>query len=393
MKSIAAALGLALLCSACGPATPAPDADWPEGALLSARTETLRSLLEGLAKQPTTPLGRSARAWLSALPDCPEVEAQAPSGKLADLPAALRCAGEVSGTAGMSGFRAWRGADALALALPVHTASRLRLRGRERDRDLVVDVAWPEAPTSGLLGSLLPGDEPAGPSVLAHRHAVVHAQARAEGPLDLATLAPEGSQGDQLFRLRSELFGAAVLDGRWELALYPPNDGQSMPQAVVALGIGLEALAERALDAFISELETTWHLTRTSARFGDASGACLLELTVLPDFAPCAVATRGAVLVGWNGASLRTALAGPPTGSGESVPGRLTLDLDALRATDERLALGNAAGEDIATVDWPWQRVRVDARRRAGELAVQLELVAPAATASHGTAASGVPAS
>ena len=372
MKSTAAALGLALLCAGCGPATPAPDADWPAGALLSARTETLRSVLEGLAQQETTPLGQTARAWLASLPACPEVEAEAHGGGFSSLPAALRCA---TPDASDAPFRRWRGDADVALALPLGEGPRLRLRAHERDDGLALAVAWPDAPATGWLGSLLPGDAPAGPSVLAAAGTVLHARARASGPLDLAAFADEGSQGDQLFRLRSELFGKAVLDGHWELALYPPAKGRAMPGAVLALGVTLESLAERALDGFIGELETTWTLSRTPTAFGDAMGACLLELTVLPEFAPCAVTTRDSVLVGWNAASLRTALAEHGAEAGGPTPGRATLDFDRLRDTDEHLASRHAEADAVAPVPWPWQRLQLDARRETNTLAVEIELL------------------
>jgi hypothetical protein len=381
MKSMAAALGLAVWvgCVGCGAGAPAPDADWPAGALLSARTESLRAVFEGLAQQPSTPLGRNARAWLAALPACPEVEAHAPTGELAALRDALRC---VDGGSVQTDFRAWRGDDDLALAVPLGDASRLRIRGREQEDDLVLDVAWPDAPSDGLLGSLLPGDEDAGPPLLAGTAPVIHARARGHAPLDLGALTPEGSQGDQLFRLRSELFGAAVLDGTWELAVYPPADGQAMPQLALALGVGMETIAQRALDEFIGELERAWGLQRTPTAFGEAAGSCLLDVPLLPDFAPCAVTTRAAVVVGWNRASVGTALAGASAAALGGTPGRLAIDLDRLHAADEALALGIAAGEDIATVGWPWRRVVVEARRDADELALAIALVGAKASDS-----------
>jgi len=383
MKSIAAAIaiafGLGVQCAGCGATDSAPDADWPAGALLSARTETLRGLLTGLGRQQATPLGRTARAWLAALPDCPEVEAHAPSGGPGTLASALQC---VADAPTMPGFRAWRGDADLALAIPLGEASRLRLRGHAKSDDLLFDVAWPDAPGEGLLGSLLPGGDAAGPAVLARTNPVIHARARGHAPLDLGALTPEGSQGDQLFRLRSELFGAAVLDGSWELAVYPPAAGQSMPQVALALGVGLEAIAHRALDGFIGELEQTWELRRTPTPFGEAAGFCLLELAVLPDFAPCALATRSAVIVGWNGASVHTALAEPTAQDSGETPGRLAIDLDRLRATDEALALGNAAGETVGTVDWPWHRVVVEGRRAADQLELSIALVGPETSGS-----------
>jgi hypothetical protein len=383
MKSIAAAIAIAFglggLCAGCGAANSVPDADWPAGALLSARTETLRGVLAGLGRQETTPLGRTARAWLAALPDCPEVEAHAPGGDFTALPSALQC---VADAPARPGFRAWRGEAELALAVPLGDASRLRLRGHESGDGLTLDVAWPDAPGEGLLGSLLPGDHAAGPAVLARTNPVIHARARGHAPLDLGALAPEGSQGDQLFRLRSELFGTAVLDGSWELAVYPPAAGQSMPQVALALGVGMEAIARRALDGFIGELEQTWELRRTPAAFGEAAGSCLLELALLPDFAPCAVTTRSAVIVGWNGASVRAALAEPTAQDTGGTPGRLAIDLDRLRATDEALGLGNAAAETVGTIGWPWQRVVVEGRRAADELELSIALVGPKTSGS-----------
>src|SRR5262249_62039452 len=149
-----------------------------------------------------------------------------------------------------------------------------------------------------------------------------------EGGIDLPALVASGGQGEALFALKSRLFGAAILDGTWELALYLPGEGEPLPRAALALGTRERAAAAAATGAFLDEIEARWPVRRAPFSIGAFEGACLPELRLLPGLAPCFVATESALVVGWNAASVRKALDGSaadlsPAGGLVAEPARL----------------------------------------------------------------------
>jgi len=367
----ASALGLA----ACGERAPEPR--WPEGALLSARTPALARLLERLAEVGETPLGRRARALRDSLPDCALVEARAPSGHLADALDSLGCASLVGPLAPLHELR---GAADLAFALPL---SGDELAGDERALgvatlgeagDLALEISLPAGAFRGARSLLVPGDPP-GPGVLAAEDALVHARLRPAGGLDVASLVPEGSQGAELFGLKSQLFAGLVLDGSYELAIYLPADARTMPDAALALGFSQRETAVAAMDAFLGELQSRWPVSRTPFAVGDAQGACLLELRLLPELAPCYVATAGALVVGWNPASLRRALAAEAPRGPESA---LVIDLARLPEADLRLAAHLPERPERAPTRWPWRRLRADGASQGDGVRLRVQLEAGA---------------
>jgi hypothetical protein len=195
--------------------------------------------------------------------------------------------------------------------------------------------------------------------VLSDADALAHLRLRPAGGIDMGALVPEGSQGDRLFRLRSALFASAALDGTWEAAVYVPDEGDPVPPVALALGVRERALAAAAAEHFVAELMQTWPVRRSDFAVGEARGACLLDLRILPAFAPCYVVTQSALVLGYNGDSLRRALA-PGTGAlGSS--GGLLLDLARLPEADARLARAGGAAP-AAEPELPWGRVRADGR-------------------------------
>ena len=111
-----------------------------------------------------------------------------------------------------------------------------------------------------------------------------------------------------MFHLRSELFVGALLDGAFELAIYLPRLDQVTPPMVIALDHTLRAGAERAMQTFVSELESTWPIHHSKQRIAGEAGACFHDLKLLPDLVPCYVVTDRSIVVGWNPTSIELAL-------------------------------------------------------------------------------------
>jgi hypothetical protein len=343
-----ALLALALGALACAP-DPAPPAAWPPGALLVGRASALATVAEQLARITGTPAAREALAWSAALPDCELVEAQATQASLPELRERLRCA-DPDGP--LAAVHRDRGERALAFAWPL---GQERLTGSAEvsaQGDLELRFELPGEAFPGPLALLRPGAAEPGAAVLGGSEAVVHARLRPEGGIDLPALVAQGDQADQLFALRSRLFGAAVLDGTWELALYLPAEGERTPRAALALGIRHTEVAQAAARAFLDEIEAAWPVRRTPFAVGQAQGACLPDLRVLPGLAPCYVATERALVVGWSDASVRKAL----DGSAPALPtsGGLVADLARLPAADARIAAPELpSGAPV----WPWRQL------------------------------------
>jgi hypothetical protein len=366
-RALLAVLAVSLACS-----QPAPEAAWPAGALLSADRHALARLLDELSQLEQTPLARLASELRASLPECAQVEAHAADADPRALFAALRCA-DASGP--LAAFHTSRGSHALAFALPGAPEARIHGYADLDSHGTRLALSWPLP--DGSLAGLLPGEEPAGADRLADAERVAHARLRAQGPVDLAALVPEGSQGDRLFRLRSELFGAAVLDGSIELALYLPESGAQMPRAAAAFGVRQPEIARAAVEHFVGEIASTWSLRRTDFEHGSARGACLPDLQLVPELAPCYALSGNAVVLGWNPASLQHALATPPeiaeadTGS-ERAAARFDVDLSGIATADARLRAVH--GAERPAQRWPWRRLRGLAERRAGSLEIELAL-------------------
>lgn len=367
LGALCAALATGLMSLACAPPPPA-DAR-PPGALLSANAAALAGLLDALALLEGTPLARRAAELRARLPACAELEAAAPDGDAGTLFASLRCA-DARGP--LAALHAERGTHDLAFALPGEPGKRAS--GHAELDGAAADVAlrWPAL--EGPLAELLPGDEPAGPDRLAVAERVAHGRARSAGPLDLAALVPRGSQGDRLFRLRDGWLAAALLDGSVELGLYAPEPGAAMPRTAAALGVRQPEAARAAMERFLDEIAAAWSLRRTPFAVGASQGACLPDLQLVPELAPCYALADDALVLGWNASSLRHALASSaPAASEADPPARFDVDLAGLRAVD--LQLASREGHAGAPLRWPWRRIRGSAQRQSGALELKLLLL------------------
>ena len=343
----------------------------------SARTAALQRLLATAAKLEGTPLARHARALAGRLPACEWVEAQAESS--AQLPGALAC-GDPSGP--LAALDRARGEHDLAFALPVDKPARMvGSADIGEDGTLAVSLLLPSDTLEGPAGFLLPGSEPAGPPVLSASEQLVHARVRAGERLDLASFVPAESQAARLFHLKSALFSGLVLDGTWEAAVYLPENGHATPRTAFALGVRERTAAVAAIEAFIAKVRESWPVQRSAFSVGAASGACLLDLNLLPELAPCYVATERALVAGWNPASLRQALGGAsgeaqaPTGLGG--PGALFLDLARVEEADSRLRARLPAGTVLLPRQpYPWGSLRLSGGRGRDGVQLLLRLAA-----------------
>jgi len=351
----------------------------PPGAHVVADGPALRGLLARLEGLEGTPLGRQARTLGERTAGCATVVGSAADGDPRALADALACGGRVA-----PALARVRGDAELLAILPLGAERRLVVRGGRTGSGLVLEARLdpPDLPARAAL--LAPAPGPVGPAVLDAEGALVHARVRPRDGLDLAKLVPEGSQGDRLFRLRSALFSSAVLGGVWEIAAYMPRAGEPLPPLAVALDVRRRDAAIEAAERFLSDLGEAWPVHRTPARFGSppVPGACLLDLNILPGFAPCYAATERALVVGWNPASVERAL--PSSAPAVDGPSRLTVRLDRLDEADRRLRATRGLAPDAGVHrTWGWQRLRVAAAaggegtgRRGDGAAWRVELLA-----------------
>lgn len=358
-------LGL-LLAGGCS----APSESGPPGAWWVGRGPALHALLAQLARLDGTPLAAEARRFEQELPECEILGAHVPDGDARSLiDAEPRCIDADSPLA------AARHDAELAFALPIGDGPALRGTLRDEGGRLAIDLRWPAARADGPLALLLPGEEPVGTSHLADAERMLHLQVRPRDGIDLAALVPEGGQADRLFKLRSAAFSQAALDGSWEAAVYVPEREGGMPDLVLALGSRLQRAARAGAERLISDLQQTWPVERTPLEVEGREGACLLELNVLPELAPCYLLGENALLIGWNPRSIERALAAPTAQTGTAgAAARLDLDLTLMRRADEVLAAGIAAEQRPRTLRWPWRRLRAAARSASDTLEVRVTL-------------------
>jgi len=373
-RTLAAAVGLALACVACSEPA-APRQAWPAGNLLVARSDALRQLLAQLEGIEGTRIARHSAELLRSLPDCPWISARTAPGAEDPAPS-LACfdpAGE------LAALDRVRGNADLVFALDGEAGERTVGTLTIADGGAIdAEILLPESRFDSARALLLPDREPAGPPLLNRSDELVHARLRPEGGLDIASLVPTSSQADRMFRLKSELFAGAVLDGTWEAAVYLPEPGHPMPRAALAVGFAFRDPAVAAMEGFLDELESAWPLRRSDFALGDARGACLLELKVMPDFAPCYVATRSALVLGWNAASIRKAIADAPTpgAAADAAPSEhaLTVEIARIPEADARFAALEEDAPPLVRTAWPWHRLTADGRREGDAVRVRLRL-------------------
>jgi hypothetical protein len=368
------ALGLLALC-ACARGAP----ELPAGAYLAGDAWALRRALARVEPRSDVPLGRSAAALRQRIDGCVRVFAHAPGGSARELLEKLTCAPDDAARGDLPELellRALRGSGDLVLVLPLGAHGRLFGPVRvDAQGSVSLDAKIELASLSGPAALWVPGEQPPGPPLLDASDTLVHARLRAAGGLPIADWVPRGSQGDQMFRLKSELFSGAVLDGTWEVAIYLPEPRAQTPPAALALGFRLRSAAEVAVERFVSELREIWPVQRSPLSLARGPAECLSDLRVLPDLAPCWLVGERALFVAWNEASLRRALASSGA-SGLSPDGGLIVRLDRFAQADANLQLATHAPAELAASDYAWQRLELQPRRGEGGLELSLRLVA-----------------
>jgi len=354
LMSAALGLGSALwIATACGEIE--TEERWPAGAALLADTRRLDRLLEQIAQLEGTPLARRAKRLRASLPNCKAVEGRAETGELSGLWTALTCRAEGSDFGALEHAR--NGWD-LAISAPIAGSHWLGTLSVGAGGDVELELRLPRIAAEGLTSFVLPGREAAGAAELSQAETLIHARVRPQSGFDLASLVPADSQGARLFRLKSELFAGLVLDGVWEIATYPPEEGDSMPRTALALNFSNRSAAIAAMEDFIGNLQDSWPVARTFFRLDEADGACLLDLAIMPGLAPCYVATERALIVGWNPASLRKALdghKGDPDGLGNS--SGAIIHLDRFADADRILSSALRTETNARPPRYPWKRI------------------------------------
>lgn len=364
-----------VLAAGCGGREP----EIPPGAHLAGDAAALRRVLARLEPRSDVPLGRAAADLRRRIEDCSRVFAHAPTGSIAELFAALTCAppDDVAlASRGVEWLQSLRGDADLALVVPVGAGGRLSGPIRVDAQGGIAFDAQLELPElSGPAAAWIPSEQPPGPAVLSASDALIHARMRAAGGLPIANWVPRGSQGDQMFRLKSELFAGTVLDGTWELAVYLPEAGARVPPAALAVGYRLRSAAQVAAEDFVSQLRAAWPLQRSSIALEQGEGSCLSDLRILPDLAPCWWLGERALVVAWNEASLRRALstAGPAELPAD---GGMVVRLDRFAEADANLQLAIGPVDGLTPLDYAWRRAELIPRRSASGIGLGLRLVA-----------------
>jgi hypothetical protein len=381
---VALLLCSALLLPACG-SEPSPgegpaQAALPEGALIAGDAASFGRLLARLEGLEGTPVARTAREMGERIASCQEFSARAAAGELAELARSLRCDAFSEQPAAVRALRG--GDDDWVFVLPMGDGGRVAGALRTDAHGAVEVVAVLEAPErSGVAALILPGAEAPGHPTLSSDGALLQLRVRPEGGLDIAGLIPEDSQGDRLFRLKSELFVGSVLGESWELGVYLPSSGSVTPPMALAVDVSLRAAAVAAMEKFVADLEATWPVHHVPAIIAGFTGACFPDLRILPEFAPCYVATSHSLVVGWNATSVEKALASserPGVLSGER--SGMVLHLDRLPEADRRLreSLGSDALQ--RATDYIWDRLVLESARGAKGYELRARLEAPAAS-------------
>ncbi len=376
-------LAWALLAVSCGGQ---PEAEpWPHGHWIVGNRAALSPVISGLAELEGTPASRLASQWRGTVEGCDEFVMRAGEGEGLDaLLGDVVCADTLEVPVALAEHRGNAAAAfSFGWAGGAHAHGRVSIAA---DGSHQIDARFEPSNEGGatrgasLQSLLVQGDDAAGPVALSSADAVIHARIRPEGGLDLASLVSQGSQADQMFNLRSELFVGALLEGSWEVALYLPRHDQVTPPMVLSLDHNLRAGAQRAMQTFVSGLEATWPIHHSQQDIAGYAGACFHDLKLLPDLVPCYVVTERSILVGWNPTSIALALGRSPvpamyaSGPVLGERGGLLVHLDRLPEADARLRRqlhGTGPAKSLAS---QFDRLRVDVRGEADAVSLNVVL-------------------
>jgi hypothetical protein len=351
-----------------------PTGDLPAGLHLAGDAASLRDVLSALERSEGTPLARFARELRARLSECREFAAASEDGRVKGLLESLHCSPFASQAPGLRRLRA--DAD-LVFVLPLGAEARLAGNARAgAGGSLRLDATLEASGDgAGFASFVSPSVDPPGPPRLSSRDALLHARFRPEGGLPLSALVDRGGEGDRLFRLRSELFAGAVLDGAWEAVVYEPPEGSAVPEITIALDFRSRDAAVAAMEAYVRELESAWPVHRTPFSVGSFAGACLPDLRLLPGLGPCYVATDTALVAGWNPSSVRRALARGAQGALDE-RGGLVIHLDRIRETDRRLQGAPDPARPSSSDGHGWTTLEIRTLRSRDAVRVRADLLA-----------------
>lgn len=352
----------------------APEEHLPEGTLWAGDARSARSLLAGLEAFSGSPAAAAATALGERLASCREFLAACPPGPECRLAAQLAC--EPAGALAARVGAARGGADWLFAS--IQGESRLVAWGTERSGRLVVRAKYRDGGgTEAPWKALLPARRAPAPGALSTAQALLHLHLRSDRALEALAAMGSGDWADRLFSLRRDLFAAMALEGTAEVAAYMPREGEIIPPLALALHVRDRERAVTVMEELLARVRRQWTVTPTRWSLAGREGACLADLRVLPELAPCYLAGDRQLLVGWNERSLRLALAHPPGGAVQPREGgggtsELTLYLDRFAAADSLLA---RAHRDPRAPDtrYPWSRIHLAGRRGGGAYLLQLE--------------------
>lgn len=377
--------------AACQQPASSPTPSLPLGMAVTGDMALVSLLLGQLQQLEGSRAAQAAESLMDRLSRCEAVEGHATDGSLETLIGALACRPSPSA---LPSLEALRGTHALAFVLPIGSEARLSgVASVDEGAQIHIEGVLHAPPHDGAWALVLPGSESVAPARLNPHQSLLHIRAKPASGIDLEALLPEGDDFQGIMRLQGKILSGAVLDGSWELAAYPPQPGQHALAPVLALGFTLRAAAVRALEAMIRDLQSTYPVHRSPYSVGAADGACLLDLNIMPAFAPCYLATENAIVIGWNPHALAMALAGegegPSTGgspsskqkdvSGGTLVTGLMAEISWHRFAQADGLLTRAMNPDAQPQEghYPWREMRLAVRQGAERLHVRL-VITPA---------------
>lgn len=363
---------LLVCCAACRPEAAAESLPWPRQSVLAGDGAAIRQVLERIERMKGTPLARHAAELREKLAGCEEFAISAAPGDTQGLAQSARCAPLAEQPAAVRalkedgnlvfvlevGAQVWLAGNA-----QVSSAGAVAMRAR-----LVAEDG-----SSALARWLVPDDAPPGPARLSQEATLLHARFNPAAGLDIAGLVGAGSQGDDMFRLKSEVFSSAVLSGPWEAAVYVPPAGRFLPPLALAADVHFESAAQAAMQKFVGEIVSRWPMRRQPLVIGEQQGECLPELQLIPDLVPCYLLSSGALLLGSSPEALHIAL----SRKGDPVPverGGFVLHLHRFAEADARLQKRTGARAPDPGFAYPWAAVAGEISREGEQIRVRMKL-------------------
>ncbi len=371
LPRLPAITALALMaCSAGQDDTGASSDAPPPGLLVCGQAATAATMVEQLRALERTPLGQGAASLEGALDGCDRfVYGPSPTLDAID-PALLSCEPSSERCAPLTQVLE-RHAVAFSWSPPEGPCTTGWLDA-DSDGSLLAGARAPLDAAETQQG-LLPADEPPGPAVLSGEGAVFHARLKPRQGLGITSMVESGPEVNRLLKLQGRIFQAGVLDGTIETVIYAPPEGQEVPHIAAAVGFHVRRAAVTAIREVVGSLEQQWQVFATTTEIEGHEGQCLLELNVMPDFAPCWVATDRALVLGWNQSAISRALQGRPADLGQQ--SELRVDFPAMAEAERIMARARGFAEDEPLQRYPWRTLELRSWRGERGFRYELELL------------------